>query len=109
MTKITPAEVLRRAADLIEQEGWVQGEFGGPGEGYCALGAIRAQYDGVPFPVRVAAIEALSAPLPSRFEGRAPRWNDYPGRKAPSVVRHLRKVARQLDARDEMWAEGGAP
>lgn len=106
MTKITPAEVLRRAADLIEQEGWVQGEFGGPGVGYCALGAIRVQYDDVPSSPCTTAIEILNASLPPRFKGWAPRWNDYPQRRASSVVRHLRKVARDLE---QERAEGGAP
>jgi hypothetical protein len=97
MTEITPAEVLRRAADLIEQKGWVQGVYERRGEGFCALGAIRAQIHDVPFATRRDALTALEASLPPRFQGWTPRWNDHPGRRAPSVIKHLRKVARDLE------------
>lgn len=94
------AKVLREAADLIETEGWVQGTFGGPGEGYCAVGAIRwVAGRGMPegIVLGTTAINALAETLPPRFKAWPVSWNDYPGRKAGSVIRHLRKVAQSLE------------
>lgn len=93
------AQILKKAADLIETEGWVQGKFHVSGEGYCAVGAIRRVAWGTPEGVFLgaAAIDALAETLPPRFKSWPVSWNDYKGRKADSVIRHMRKVAQSLE------------
>ncbi len=84
--------VLRRAAALLETNGWCQGEMEGDGGRHCALGAIEASYidpeDGT------LAIMALKKVLGAK--GRKAfiaDWNDTRGRTKKDVIAKLRKAA----------------
>lgn len=111
------AAALRRAADLIEEHGWTQGDYfrtrdGEPFEGLdewefgcsmCALGALRvadARDDEDRFEEAVAALtRGLEAtPGIELFEGaEIACWNDEPGRTAEEVVAQMRATADRLD------------
>lgn len=93
---MTPAEVLRKAAEYLETHGWMQGDYGVPGGPSCLLGAMRKttrattpDYDIAYWAIRKSV------------GGRLPvEWNDQPGRTAEEVIAKLREVADQLDAKD---------
>lgn len=103
--------VLGRAADLIEQDGWVQGQSRDQFGAYCLLGAVtRAVAEARSnrsiarplFPPILAAIRAgirerydLPPRPATRWEstGLVARWNDMPGRTEREVVGLLRELA----------------
>lgn len=103
----TEADVLERAADLIEETGWCQFSYRGSGsldiipkrrfelaEEYCVTGAIfQAAYD-----AGTGAIPARD--VLSDFLGQgATSWNDAPERTKAEVVAKLREAAAR--AREE--------
>lgn len=85
------ADILDKAADLIEPEGaWMQGDYGGHHLGcYCALGAIRA-VGGYAHDINPAAY-ILQQVVPAKF---AHEWNDAPERTQAEVVAKLREAAK---------------
>lgn len=100
-------ELLNKAADLIEERGWNQGDYRSPVGALCAIGAIITANDEargihpetIEFnlwstPVR-EAVETLAKQLDQ--EPLVPpyvmNWNDTPGRTATEVVSMLRKAA----------------
>jgi hypothetical protein len=110
MTDLTIADVLNRAADLLEKPGaWTQGWFARDAIGnktpvdsrsatcFCVMGALqRAANATHSDDVIIAAREILIAngarakgPL-----GRIANWNDAPERTQAEVVAKLREAAR---------------
>lgn len=105
------SEVLLRAANLIEERGWVQGPGGWPGyggehaiEGLCLEGGLMAAlgetFDTSKMGVfwncpAYRAVEAyLDRPRREEVGGDLWRWNDAPeGRTAEEVVTTLRAAA----------------
>lgn len=98
MSALTVAEVLERAADLIEPEGkWTQGELArdengmsvAPYDGeaccWCASGAIM-HYGG-------SAPKDAWDKLGAVIHRMIPNWNDEPARTQSEVVTALRKAA----------------
>jgi hypothetical protein len=103
--KVTVADDLNRAADLLEsgEWGWCQGALR-TGPDLCVLGAI-AVATGYTFereyqktfiniddcnPRYSAAFDALSVVVPSRAV-----WNDEPGRTKAEVISALRSAAER--------------
>ncbi len=86
------ADVLDRAAALIERDGWVQGDYGWSGVGWCASGAIREAARPVTLKVHVSAGSALRAAIGPGIE----RWNDDPDRTQADVLAVLREIAARL-------------
>ena len=97
------AEVLERAADLIEPEGkWTQDAFArtekgfpiGPREDnaacFCLRGAIIRAGD---FSTEREFPAAINRALRLSTAARAVRWNDAPGRTQSEVVAKLREAA----------------
>lgn len=88
------ADILDRAADLIEPEGaWIQGFFSNRCGGHCMAGAILEVADLTDISTLRVAVEAV---LPAPPEERAERitwWNDEPGRTQAEVVAKLREAA----------------
>ncbi len=86
------ADVMNGAADLIERDGWAQGQYLNVHTGgRCADGAITAAGVGVTYYVRNQAREVLRAYI----GGNAPViWNDVPGRTKAEVVAALRAAAK---------------
>ena len=97
--EVTAADVLERAADLLEEFGWCQGQFGSKGYGsFCAIGAIfEASVD-----LSNRNFSALAAPLGykdgSDLGASLSRWNDREGRTKEEVVALLRSGAEAARA-----------
>lgn len=89
---ITTSEFLRRAADVLEEDGWCQGR-GTDGQGrHCAVGAMCS--------VAVDHGQATSVhllPLRARLEGPLSDWNDEPGRTKEEVLALFRNTADELE------------
>ena len=94
MSELSVADVLERAADLIEPEGkWTQGKYGSHDSCMCAKGAI---YHVGAWDERAdEALEAVYAILPSTgiISDRLVAWNDAPERTQAEVVAKLREAA----------------
>jgi hypothetical protein len=90
---MTPAEVLRKAADLIEERGWWngRGDSNSPVYGtHCALTALRDVCPGER--LRFAAVGAIE----EKVRGLVSEWND----RQPNgevVIAKLREVAGDLE------------
>lgn len=110
---VTEADVLRRAADLLEEFGWAQGYYAFSETGayaaptcsaavrFCAVGAMtraawdltRDEYDFDPdVALGLAGYRSFDA------KGRVtscgvPAWNDAPGRTREEVIARLREAA----------------
>ena len=106
---VTESDVLVRAADLLEEFDWFQGNYcpactGEEGEGsifraerFCALGAmIRAEKDlGVYTGFDTGSFHASTMKSLARVIGTEfiAGWNDHPGRTKEEVVAKLREAA----------------
>lgn len=110
-TAPTPQQVLLRAADIIGERGWTQGDYINEAGCVCAVGAIRAAaaeqagldnfldvLDGdavLPVGLSDAARRAellAGAHVDDPFGGLV-GWNDAEGRTADEVVTILRAAA----------------
>jgi len=81
---VTARDVLINTRGLIVEHGWVQGTFGSEGEGFCVLGAFRAQTHQVTWRLRVRAVQALEDATGTID---LPGWNDdTPGRTQQEVL-----------------------
>lgn len=99
------SRVLSRAADLLEEHGWVQRQYGDPVIGFCLVGAIDwvtfGQTDIPPSGVEIFEIEARlfrSINLDSgslRDRNALTGWNDTWGRTKDEVVAALREAAKE--------------
>lgn len=118
MSKDQSAEILERAADLIEHEGWTRGTFSMYGR-RCLVGALNratrvelglsAQARSRIYrmakvrPVKLV-IDVIGAPTYdhvddpmrrlSHLEGEAIKWNDNEDRQKQEVLDALRKAAK---------------
>lgn len=96
------ADVLNRAADLIERDGWCQRRYRGQDGEHCVSDAlIRAAGMGEPgdtgqqarvMTLYCEASDALRAKVRRK---NLPRWNDAPGRTQAEVVAALRAAAER--------------
>lgn len=109
----TPQALLERAAVLLDERGWFQGEYIGPDGCLCALGAIRAAaaeiadvplrsvYDftdslfrqELPPELRDSWLQAEDALLDVLPYRDVPLWNDEDGRTKGEVQALLRRAA----------------
>jgi len=104
---VTTAEILRKAADLIEPEGkWTQGYYARNSSGdirvatdseavcWCAIGAIRKVSH------TTASREAIVVAQMLGFKGsdELVNWNDAKGRTQAEVVAALRAAADAQEA-----------
>ena len=99
----TLARDLERAADHLDEHGWVQGTYESEDGRCCALGALDASLR----PLRIdarrkklryhRARRALVTQLVSEGKPRSvARYNDAPARRKSSVTALLRRTARIL-------------
>lgn len=108
---VTEADVLERAADLLEEFGWCQGQFArsfiGAGVdphsayavSFCAAGAIRRSAAEIseennPLCVGHHFLDHLCRKNPNFLT--IPSWNDEDGRTKAEVVAELRAAAEGL-------------
>ena len=91
--EVTAADVLERAADLLEEFGWCQDDYGSRREGtLCLFGAFQEARRDFGLPMSGWSEDYLR---PFRAVGiLAPIWwNDRPGRTKAEVVAKLREAA----------------
>jgi hypothetical protein len=120
MQIVPTSEVLNRAADILQRDGWHQGgyapdqtEDGIPTTGLpvCAIGALCAA-EGAPLYWSAdlgcwagddmsEAGQALGYYLGGIFPIHVPEWNDSPNRTAAEVIEVLRAVALIEAAKEE--------
>ena len=100
----TVADVLDRAADIIQFEGWCQHEYvhrgpDGQPTAYCMKGGIMAAAERLDpkckrfFERGWAAAEAAATYLATDADS-IPEWNDHPDRTAEDVIDALRGCAK---------------
>lgn len=102
----TPAQVLREAADLIEQEGWGQGAYYNPQDGcFCAVGAIGQVATGTPshgfWLNKGWSVAEVLGDFIARQDGspvNPVEWNDKEGQTAENVVQTMRDAADLWDS-----------
>jgi hypothetical protein len=89
---VSAAEVARKAADLLERDGWCQRMAHGPNGARCIAGALLAVRRR-----RLPAIvgEALLCHTP---DSTLAAYNDAPERTGDEVIALLRQVATELEA-----------
>lgn len=97
-TEAPVAEILERAAQILEERGWTQGRYGadsidiitaGP---HCAIGAIATAYGDSDKYLRSEAELVLAEFLGLEY-GDVEPWNDEEGRTAGEVIAALRAAA----------------
>lgn len=94
MSALTVAEVLERAADLIEPEGrWRQKNGGVRGACWCASTAIDAAHPDGFAPDAQRFLANLVSPGAGLAIVRVWYWNDAPERTQAEVVAKLREAA----------------
>lgn len=106
---IATAELLTKAADIIDQRGWCQGSFVPPNSDprtapVCAEAAISVAGGVMPngYGYASAGVDAAIAARAARrvFRHRVQRaisdWNDAPERTAGQVTAELRACANEL-------------
>jgi hypothetical protein len=90
--EVTEADVLHRAADLLEEFGWCQVKWGSKEDGYfCAHGALMAAATDLGLgcgPVFGKAEQRIR-----ELHGSILGWNDQLGRTKEEVVAGLREAA----------------
>jgi hypothetical protein len=104
-TTITPEDILRKAADLVERPGgWCQGDWT-TGKALCLTGAIMAASLGVErLPLHAFIRFGSARRMKTAHQAVATEigqwtlaaWNDAPGRTAIEVATALRNAKRWL-------------
>lgn len=119
---MTKADVLREAADLLEEHGWCQrayartpsgdaitdpvvdGRWDEPVAGYCLMGAVVAVsgdmdlLDNVYDDYFAEVAQEIDCDCWSGYHDRVTDWNDEKGRTRDDVTGLLRRVAGKLEA-----------
>lgn len=82
-------EILNDAADILERDGWCQGEFHSAEGAHCALGAISEAY--MSFDYRRELYGATKSLLAERIGTPwIATWNDHGDRTKEQVVKAMR-------------------
>jgi len=92
---VNAADVLDKAADVIVERGWCQGQFRNSAGQVCALAAVHTAARTTPF--TWVADEALGI-IRKRVGMSVAYWNDAPERTADEVITALRECAASLRA-----------
>lgn len=109
------SDILRRAAEVLGEKGWTQGQSMDNEGRMCAVGAIRyAGHEmlggsmwGHRFDEAGAAVDVFFAHLNSGLKPQhivpgdvpisIPEWNDNPERTAEDVILELKRAASESD------------
>lgn len=100
-TRLTPADVLLNAANLIHRHGWITRSVGSYLTGFCTVGAVWNAGGGFGSTVSSVALSYLGATL-GRTDFAA--WNDHECTGAKELITVLKKaaeLARQAEIRAE--------
>ena len=90
------ARILRGAANLIEEKGWIKNDYGNAYKGYCVLGALD-QVTGEEF-------SRLNKVLGIKHNPAV--WNDRKKRTKEDVLKLFRSRARDLEHGGELDLRG---
>lgn len=91
-------EILERAAQIIEEYGWCQGDWGDTAGHSCFnYACIRALKMATPNDLAAAhaMLDRFAVRAGFTGYGHATKWNDAPSRTAAEVVARLRSAARR--------------
>jgi hypothetical protein len=90
-------DILRRAAELLGERGWCQGEIEDGDGRMCAVGAIRRAASEVMHTrhswSESVALNRLRGQVRTREMHSIPRWNDAPERTAEDVILAMKRAA----------------
>lgn len=93
-------EILLKAADILEEKGWIQGSLGFDSKGYCAFGAMLTACSAGNFGLDKATEKmsnALNNNSTLHFHDSAIfQWNDGTGQTKENVVSKMREVAHAV-------------
>jgi hypothetical protein len=100
---VTRRDVLRRAADLLEEFGWCQMDEARAGDEPVSVNDSRVDRFCIGGAVRRALIELTAAEHDNHpydyigqvWDGNIVDWNDAPGRTKSEVVARLREAAER--------------
>lgn len=93
VSKAEAGQIIRKAAEIIEKHGWIQGAIGSYAHGFCVLGAIvetRATRGNAAanmfflWLVEVGGVDKF---------GSIPQWNDNITRTQEEVLQYMYKFA----------------
>lgn len=92
-------QVLERAANIIKEHGWVRGAFYREGQGFCAIGAIRAAAGHDPgtigaYKPAMQRLATLIGALNGKGQTMIGNWNDGKATNKEEVIAALQAAAR---------------
>ena len=106
--------LVRRAAQILDDRDWIQGDVGNGERGMCVRGAIvfaaygsavkgnflthEAEMEFSRWLVAVGQIKGTRSAALADFSS-VPGWNDATGRTKEEVVQYMRKFADEVDPR----------
>jgi hypothetical protein len=111
MTLVDEAiKTLRRAREILFEQGWYQGDLHGPDKESCLIGAIErarrirlAEFDFEEAPVRKELEASLKPEVLAFFEDNEEglyaiaAWNDAPGRTFDEVIDLIDLTIKRLE------------
>jgi hypothetical protein len=86
------AEIYSRAADYIEDHGWIQHNLEDPSGRVCLWGALR-RVTGWGLDSASELSELINREMCQELADSTTRWNDAPGRSKEEVIAFLREQA----------------
>ena len=91
-------QVLRRAAESLRRNGWLQGDEGRPGRPRCPLGALSGASRTKDELIAGAKMftSALGLEWTHALGLNIAAWNDVPGRTAEEVIEAMERAAYWL-------------
>jgi hypothetical protein len=114
------AEILRNAAEILEEHGWCRGVLKNDEGCFCAQGALTAalvndtdlnakQLDKVLINNRViiGALSEWVLRAAGSFDAALWVYNDFEARSAQDVIGSLRKAADAVDKANRRYIDGG--
>lgn len=91
-------ELLLKAADILEEKGWIQGALGFEKKGYCAFGAMLSACLKGNDNLDEATEKFANALNPNavHHDSAIFQWNDGTGQTKENVVSKMREVAHAV-------------
>lgn len=94
---MSPADVLRGAAAIVQERGLLKEAMGEPGGQRCARGAMYEASQRTSIRTGAEAYWRADHALRAQVGEFVPAWNDRPETTANDVVRMCEKTAASLD------------
>ena|SRR5690606_11551681 len=95
-------DVLRRSRELIEEFGWIQGNYGSKEVGFCSAGAIcECEGEGFPEPAVEDACDAFDDAVDGDGYYGTVSFNDAPGRTKEEVLKMFDQAIAHLHGKED--------